>query len=232
MAIGLDVAAEREEQAHRRTARHVLQQRAIVAEGVGLEHVEPGRGAEGFPATAPHQSVDGGDDDLRQGQRDTLAQRVWRRDQLAPGAGIEAGLAVLVGCGVEAFGHQPVPACALRAAARIGRRASRRSRAPARARSRPALRPSKPGPESARPASALIFVGGSGGTGALSPPPPPQAATAALNAASVPNSTSRVSAAIGACSSIIANLQRAVSAGASKQRKIARPRWPSSGQGK
>ena len=104
--VGLAAALVREVAAHRDAGRDLLEQRAVRAEGVGLQDVEEG----GRRELAERGAGDVGDrhhDQLRQRQRHPLAQRVGPADQLAPHHRIGAGRVVLVGDRVQALAAQP-----------------------------------------------------------------------------------------------------------------------------
>ena len=103
------IAAKGEEFPHRRTGRDRLQQRTVVAEGIGFEQVEVGGGRKRSPARTD-KAINGGDHDFGQGQRHALAQGVGSAEHLQPGSGIEPRLGVLVDRRVVSVRDQPVPA--------------------------------------------------------------------------------------------------------------------------
>jgi hypothetical protein len=104
--VFLLVAAHVEIHTHAGRERHRFEQAAVVAKGVGFQHVHVGRGQEAAPGHGQAGHRD--DEDLAEGQRDTLAQQVGRRDQLAPQRVVGAREAVDVGCIHVTVGAHPV----------------------------------------------------------------------------------------------------------------------------
>ena len=63
----------------------LLQEGSQVSKRIGIEHVEPGSAAKGFPASRVVETVNADHDDLGQGECHPLTQGVRRRNQPAPG---------------------------------------------------------------------------------------------------------------------------------------------------